>query len=286
MEKISLKTIYEVQFDTEQLIIDSTNNINKSLTVSQRIFEVTIGSMQGGNAQQMADGTLFSTTQTIRNKYTNDVYSNALYDIVGEIETQTNLTRRTIVAILKAIKEEKFLMIRKNPEEFISSCSRLINEVKSKLIINNIVYRKIEDSYDAKTVFTNDKSALRSSDQLSKHVYDFLTTDSAIEAEFAKALDTSTEVIVYAKLPKSFYISTPVAKYSPDWAIVFDKEKVRHIYFVAETKGSESDLQIRPMEALKIHCAEQHFEAIGEGQVKFSMVSTYAKLLEIVKVIK
>ena len=285
-KKISLKTIYEVQFDTEQLIIDSTNNINKSLTVSQRIFEVTIGSMQGGNAQQMADGTLFSTTQTIRNKYTNDVYSNALYDIVGEIETQTNLTRRTIVAILKAIKEEKFLMIRKNPEEFISSCSRLINEVKSKLIINNIVYRKIEDSYDAKTVFTNDKSALRSSDQLSKHVYDFLTTDSAIEAEFAKALDTSTEVIVYAKLPKSFYISTPVAKYSPDWAIVFDKEKVRHIYFVAETKGSESDLQIRPMEALKIHCAEQHFEAIGEGQVKFSMVSTYAKLLEIVKVIK
>src|SRR5690606_36827703 len=195
-------------------------------------------------------------------KLDNDLYSDTLYDIVGEIEEKTNLTRRTIVEILKAIREEKFAMIRKNPEEFIARCSKLINEAKASLIINNIVYHKTDERYDAKTVFTNDKSALRHSDLLKKHVYDYLTSDSKIEADFARALENSVELVVYAKLQRSFYISTPVANYSPDWAIAFDKDKVRHIYFVAETKGSDSDMELREIEKLKIHCAEEHFDTI------------------------
>ena len=174
-------------------------------------------------------------------------------------------------------------MLHKNPEEFIAKCSKLINEVKASLIINNIVYHKTEERYDAKTVFTNDKSALRDSELLKKHIYDYLTSDSKIESDFAKDLENSVEVIVYAKLPKSFYIPTPVANYSPDWAIVFDKEKVRHIYFVAETKGSDSDMDLRGIEQLKIHCAEQHFSSISGGVVKFSKVSSFDKLLEIVQ---
>ena len=90
-------------------------------------------------------------------------------------------------------------------------------------------------------------------------------------------------MIVYAKLPKSFYITTPVANCSPDWAIVFDKDKVRHIYFVAETKGSDSDMDLRGIEHLKLHCAEKHFETISVGIVKFSKVSSYDKLMEIVQ---
>ena len=93
------------------------------------------------------------------------------------------------------------------------------------------------------------------------------------------------EVVVYAKLPKSFYISTPIANYSPDWAIVFNKDKIRHIYFVAETKGSESDMELREIEKLKLHCAEKHFDSISGGKVKFSKISTYGKLLEVVKFI-
>lgn len=174
-------------------------------------------------------------------------------------------------------------MLRKNPEEFIAKCSRLINEVKASLIINNIVYHKIEERHDAKTVFTNDKFALRNSDLLKKHIYDYLTSDSKIESDFAKALENSTEVVVYAKLPKSFYISTPVANYSPDWAIVFDKDKVRHIYFVAESKGSDSDMDLREIEKLKIHCATEHFKEISGNEVKFEKVSSYDKLLEIVQ---
>ena len=116
---------------------------------------------------------------------------------------------------------------------------------------------------------------------LQKHIYDFLTSDSKIEEEFAKALENTTEVVVYAKLPKSFYVSTPVANYSPDWAIVFDREKHRDVYFVAETKGSASDLDLRGIEYLKIHCAEKHFEEVSDKEVQFKKVATYDELREI-----
>jgi len=282
-EKISLKTIYEVRFDTSKLIADSKTSINAQLHIGDRIYEVKTGELEDGNKQQLEEGILMRESARQLMKVKNDPYTNALYDIVGEIEARTNLTRSTVVAILKAIKEEKFLLLRKNPEEFISKCSKLINEVKASLIINNIVYHKIDARHDAKTVFTNDKSAIRNSDLLKKHIYDYLTSDSKIESDFAKALDNSTEVVVYAKLPKSFYISTPVANYSPDWAIVFDKEKVRHIYFVAETKGSDSEMDLREIEKLKIHCAGEHFKEISGSEVRFDYVSSYDKLIEIVQ---
>ena len=282
-DKINLKTIYEVRFDTAKLIADSKGRIDRDLHISDRTYEVRTGELRDGTKEQMQDGALIVESERQNLKLKNDIYTNATYDIVGEIEAQTNLTRRTIVEILKAISALKFGFVRKNPEEFIAKCSKLINEVKASLIINNIVYHKTEERHDAKTVFTNDKTALRESEQLKKHIYDFLTTDSTIEADFAKALESSTEVVVYAKLPKSFYISTPVANYSPDWAIVFDKDKVRHIYFVAETKGSDSDMDLREIEKLKIHCAEKHFDTISGGVVKFSKVSGYDKLLDIVQ---
>jgi type III restriction enzyme len=282
-EKINLKTVYEVQFDTDKLIRDSKRRIDAQLQVSERTFQVVEAEMQTGTAQQMNDGTLFQVTNRQNTRYTDDLFTNTVYDVVGEIEDRTHLTRRTIVAILKAIRPDKFTLLRKNPEEFIARCSRLINETKASLIINNIVYHKVDDYHDSRTVFTNDKYALRNSELLKKHIYNYLTSDSKIESDFAKELEESTEVIVYAKLPKSFYIATPIANYSPDWAIVLDKDKVRHIYFIAETKGSESDFDLREIERLKIHCAMKHFETISGGMVKFSKLSSYDKLLEIVQ---
>ena len=283
-EKINLKTIYEVQFDTEQLIRDAKIKIDAQLNIGDRVYEVKTGELEDGTAQQMKEGELIKESKRQYMKLKKDLYSNTVYDVVGEIEVQTNLTRRTIVEILKKIKQEKFLLIRKNPEVFIAKCSKLINEVKASLIINNIVYRKTEERYDAKTVFTNDKFALRKSELLKKHIYDYLTSDSKIESDFATALDNSTEVVVYAKLPKSFYVSTPVANYSPDWAIVFDKEKVRHIYFVAETKGSDSDMDLREIEKLKIHCATEHFKEISGAEVQFKRVASYDSLREMLVV--
>lgn len=281
-DKINLKTIYEVQFDSDKLIEDAKIKINAQLNISDRLYEVKTGELEDGTAEQMREGNLVRESERETLKLKTNLYSNTLYDVVGEIEVQTNLTRRTIVEILKKVHQEKFLLIRKNPEEFISKSSKLINEVKASLIINNIVYHKTEERHDSRTVFSNDKHALRNSEHLKKHVYDFLTSDSKIESDFAKALENSTEVVVYAKLPKSFYVSTPVAKYSPDWAIVFDKEKVRHIYFVAETKGSDSDLDLREIEKLKIHCATEHFKVIAGKEVTFTKVASYERLMEII----
>ena len=283
--KISVKTIYEVQFDTEKLIQDSKNRINADLNIGDRIYEVKTGELEEGTKEQMREGNLVRESTRQYMKLKNDLYTNTVYDVVGEIEVHTNLTRKSIVEILKLIKAEKFLLIRKNPEEFIAKCSKLINEVKASLIINNIVYHKTVERHDAKTVFTNNKVSLRNADVLEKHIYDFLgeVNPSNIETEFLKALENSKEVTVYAKLPRSFHITTPIANYNPDWAIVFDREKVREIYFVAETKGSDSDMDLRGVEALKIHCAKRHFEEISDGEVKFERVSSYEKLMEVVQ---
>lgn len=281
--KINLKSIYEVNYNSEKLIADSKNRINADLNISERSYEVKSGELQQATKDQLGNKEAFKAGPGVNKKLNTDIYTNTVYDIVGEIVNITNLTRRTVVEILKGIAPQKFLLVRRNPEEFIAKCGKLINEVKASLIINNIVYHKTEDRHDAKTVFTNDTSAIRRSELLKKNIYDYLTTDSKTEAKFAEALENSTEVIVYAKLPKSFYITTPVANYSPDWAIVFDKDLVRHIYFVAETKGSDSEMDLRGIEQLKIHCAGEHFNAIGNGEITYSKISSYEKLLEIVQ---
>jgi len=183
---------------------------------------------------------------------------------------------------LSKIKESRFLLIGKNPEEFIAKCSTIINEVKSQLIVNHISYHKTDERFDAATVFGNDSRAVLQSDMLKHHIYDYLITDSNIETEFAKQLDTAEEVMVYAKLPKSFYITTPVGKYSPDWAIVFNQDKVRNVYFVAETKGTESELNLRGVEKLKKHCAEVHFNQISNDEVKYHVVKSYEGMLDLV----
>ena len=282
-KKISLKTIYEVKFDTPKLIEESVNLINSELHIADMVYEVKTGEQKAeGTKQDMDSGTHIAQSSTERFKLKSNPYHSTVYDLVGEIENHTLLTRRTIVDILQKIQPNKFYLLGKNPEEFIAKISKIINEAKARLIINNIVYHKIEEEYDSKTVFTNDYSVLRSSICLKKHIYDHLTSDSGIETEFAKALEQAVEVVVYAKFPKNFYITTPVGRYSPDWAIVFDKEKVRYIYFVAETKGADSSMELRGTENLKIHCAKVHFEEIAGTEVKYDVVSSYDKLMELV----
>ncbi len=280
-KKISLKTVYEVKFDTDKLIEQSKIRINADLHISDRKYEIKTGEMGELDKNMLKEGEAIYVTRTDSKKLSSDLYTQVAYDIVGEIEALTNLKRSTVVAILKSIKEGQFFLLRKNPEEFIAKCAKLINETKASLIINNIAYHKTEESFDAKTVFTNTKNILRTEEMLQKHIYDFLETDSKIEREFTRNLEQATEVVVYAKLPKGFYIATPVANYSPDWAIVLDNEKVKHIYFVAETKGSENTNDLRGVEQLKIHCAKEHFKTISNGEVKFDVITTYSKLLEI-----
>ena len=281
--KINFKSIYEVKFDTPKLIEQSTILINAQLNIADRVYEVRTGTLAEGTQQEMKQGNLFQEDQKEYNKLKTNRYTDTVYDIVGEIEAKTHLTRRTIVDILKAIKKEKFLLLQKNPEEFIAKSARLINEAKASLVINNIVYHKTDERHDAKTIFTNDKNALRNTEQLKKHIYDFIETDSKEEKKFVHAMDKTVEIIVYAKLPRSFSIPTPVGNFSPDWAIVFDKDKVRHIYFVVETKGTMSGLELREIEKLKIHCASEHYKAISGHEVIFGQAKNYDTLMEIVR---
>ncbi|EKT4548724.1 DEAD/DEAH box helicase family protein [Flavobacterium psychrophilum] len=281
--RINIKSIYEVKFDTDKLIEDSKNRINKDLHIADRSYEVKEGVLEQTTKQKIDNNEAIQLTSRATKKLDTDIYTNTVYDIIGEIVNATNLKRTTVVTILKKISPNQFYLIRKNPEEFIAKCSKLINETKASLIINNIVYHKTEERYDAKTVFTNSKESLRQTEILKKHIYDYLISDSKVEREFASALETSEEVTVYAKLPKGFYITTPVAKYSPDWAIVFDKNKVRQIYFVAETKGTDSEMEKRGIENLKIHCADEHFKEISNCEVKFAAVSSYEKMMDIVQ---
>lgn len=281
--RINIKSIYEVKFDTDKLIEDSKNRINNDLHIADRSYEVKEGVLEQTTKQKIDNNEAIQITSRATKKLDTDVYTNTVYDIIGEIVNATNLKRTTVVTILKKINPNQFYLIRKNPEEFIAKCSKLINETKASLIINNIVYHKTEERYDAKTVFTNSKESLRQTEVLKKHIYDYLVSDSKVEREFASALEASEEVTVYAKLPSGFKITIPNGTYNPDWAIVFDKDKVRQIYFIAETKGSDSEMDLRSIEKLKIHCAKVHFPVISDNEVKFDVVNSYEKMMEIVQ---
>jgi type III restriction enzyme len=282
--KINSKSIYKVNFNDEMLINQSKDLINAQLHIRDKVYEVRSGELQDGTKEEMEAGTLIKEAPVKYNAIVKNIYSNTAYDIVGEIEEKTFLTRATISTILSKLKSEKFLLLRKNPEEFIAKCSRLINEVKASLIYNKVEYFKTEETYDAITIFGNDGKALRSEETLKKHIYDFIKTDSDTEMSFVNDLENSTHIVVYAKLPKKFSIPTPVGPFNPDWAIVLDKETVRHIYFVVETKGSMSDQNLRELEKLKIHCATEHFKAVSGSDVTFDRINSYDNLMEIVQI--
>ncbi|MBP7953692.1 MAG: hypothetical protein KAZ14_00825, partial [Nitrosomonas sp.] len=161
--------------------------------------------------------------------------------------------------------------------------ARLMNEQKATVIVEHIAYDPTGDAYSS-DIFAQEKAKedFSKAVKANHHVYDYVFTDSQNERNFVKELDASTEVVVYAKLPKGFFIPTPVGNYNPDWAIAFQQGKVKHVYFVAETKGSMSSMDLRKIEASKIECARKFFTKITSDQVKYDVVNSYGKLMELV----
>ena len=201
--------------------------------------------------------------------------------MVGKLVAETGLTRKAIVEILTGIEKSVFDQFKDNPEEFIIKAADLINDEKATAIIQHITYNMLGERYDT-DIFTEPtlKGKLgMNAMKVQRHLYDHIVYDSINERDFASELDTNTDVAVYVKLPDSFYISTPVGRYNPDWAIAFYKGTVKHVYFVAETKGSMHPMQLRLIEESKIHCAREHFKAISNGNVIYDVVDSYAALL-------
>ena len=282
-EKINSKSVYVVDFDTEELIRKSINSLDRKLHVSKIYFKIETGTMnQIKSKEELISGSAF--VKEVSQGYGNviSVSSNVKYDLIGKMVDETGLTRKAIIKILQGIQPSTFDQFKINPEEFIIKASSLINDEKATAIIEHITYNVMDDKYDT-DVFTDPTIKGRlgvNAMKANKHLYDHIVYDSTNEKDFATELDTNKDVAVYVKLPDGFYISTPVGKYNPDWAIAFYEGTVKHIYFVAETKGSMNSMQLRLIEESKIHCAREHFKAISNGKVIYDVVDSYQTLLQ------
>ena len=283
-QRISPKSVYVVDFDTDELVQKAVDALNRNLRVSKVFFKVETGTMEEIKSRdELLEGNAFSKSRSSTYDSSKRIRTNhsVKYDLVGKLVGETGLTRKAVVQILTGIEKAVFDQFKDNPEEFIIKAAGLINDEKATAIIQHITYNMLEERYDT-DIFTEPtiKGKLGANAmKAQRHLYDHIVYDSTNERDFASELDTNTDVAVYVKLPDSFYISTPVGHYNPDWAIAFYEGTVKHIYFVAETKGSMSSMQLRQIEESKIHCAREHFKAISGDNVVYDVVDSYETLL-------
>jgi len=286
-EKINSRTAYVVDFDSRQLIRKSIESLDEHLKVQKIFYKVETGEQK----TTITDKDTIVRGESFEKKDRDDIRAEAKantgvkYDLIGKIAESTNLTRRDVAEILKGIQKSTFDQFGNNPEEFIIKASKLIDEQKATVIVEHISYNLLEKTYDT-GIFTEPslkKGTIgKNAIPARKSLYNYIITDSDIERKFAADIDNDNKVAVYVKLPGGFYIDTPVGKYNPDWAIAFYEGSVKHIYFVAETKGDLSTLQLRPIESLKIQCAREHFRKISSDSVKYEVVTDYVGLLNAV----
>ncbi|EDT05616.1 type III restriction protein res subunit [Burkholderia ambifaria IOP40-10] len=288
--RINRKAAYSVEFNSSELVQKAVKEIDSGLRVTplqytiqqgEQASAVTYDGMKNGNAFEL------KTTETETNR--NSIHSSVKYDLIGKLAEGTQLTRRTVAEVLKGVNVAVFAQFKTNPESFIAEAIRLINEQKATVIIEHLAYDSVDDKFDL-DIFTAGQTKQdfsKAGNKLQRHIYDYVLTDSKVEQEFVKELDTAKEVVVYAKLPRGFLIPTPVGDYNPDWAVAFKEGSVKHIYFVAETKGSMSTMELREIEKTKIKCAREFFREINRGyaseNVKYDVVDNFGKLMEVVK---
>jgi type III restriction enzyme len=286
--RINQKAVYRVEFDSEELVRKCVSALDSQLRVTPLQYTVQTGIQGDGlTDEQLKAGDGFAVTESTTERG-GSVHSLVKYDLLGKIAENTELTRKTAAEILTGIQASVFGQFKENPEHFITEASRIIAEQKATMVIERLAYDGLAERYDV-DIFTANQTGQdfsKASAKLKRHVYDYVVTDSEIERKFADELDTASEVVVYAKLPRGFLIPTPVGDYNPDWAISFKEGSVKHIYFVAETKGTMSSMKLREIENTKIACARKFFDEIGqrvsEDRVKYDVVTSYEKLMDIV----
>ncbi len=282
-KRINHKAAYTVDFSSDELIKKAIEALDRQIDIPKLTYTVKKATQTGG-------GTFVAgvhESHKVDEHYTD---TGLKYDLIGKVAEGTVLTRKTVRDILAGMQKARFDQFKNNPEKFIAEVIRIINEQKATMIVEHIQYHILEDTYSS-DIFTKNQMILPAymtpirddGKPLQKHIYDFLTTDSSGEKCFAKELDNSAEVVVYAKLPGGFAIPTPLGSYNPDWAIAFKEGSVKHLYFVAETKGSLSELQLREIEKAKIACAKKFFVSLGvkdtQYHVTYRQVATYTDLM-------
>lgn len=288
--RINRKAAYSVQFDSQELVAKAVRGLDEHLRVTPLQYTIQRGEQSAlVTYDGVNSGSAFVLKVTETDANVHSIHSAVKYDLIGKLAEGTQLTRRTIADILSDLNVAVFAQFKTNPESFIAEAVRLINEQKATVIIEHLAYDPVADQFDL-DIFTAGQTKQdfsKAGDKLQRHIYDYVLTDSNIEREFVKELDTCTDVVVYAKLPRGFLIPTPVGDYNPDWAISFKEGAVKHVYFVAETKGSMSSMHLTPIEQTKIDCARKFFDEINKKyapeNVKYDVVNSFGKLMELVK---
>jgi len=282
--RINRKAAYTVEFETPELVAKCVKALEAELKVSPMQYTVVTGTqVDNATFDGVKQGESFKVTESTTDFHRASAHSAVKYDLIGRLAGETQLTRATVASVLQGINKAVFSQYRTNPEDFMQKAARLMNEQKATVIVEHIAYDPTGDTHTM-DIFTQDKPKedFSKAVKANHHIYDYVFTDSKNERDFVRELDASTEVVVYAKLPRGFFIPTPVGNYNPDWAIAFQQGKVKHVYFVAETKGSMSSMDLRKIEESKIECARKFFAKITSDQVKYDVVDGYGKLMELV----
>lgn len=274
--EINHKYVYTVHYDSDELIEKTIANLRKNLNVTKLQYVMVIGE------QDKERVTEFGNTKSATRELTDVCTSSVPYDVVGDIARGARLTRRSVVKILKGIGM-KALLFKNNPEEFIRNVIKAIRDEKATMIIDHITYNPSKsDPYDS-TIFVPERRLnINKVVELSKHITPYVAYDSNGERDFANSLQSATEVLIFAKLPRKFKIPTPVGYYAPDWAIVFEDGTVRHVFFVAETKGSLDKMELRGVELAKTECAKCLFNSISSNTTRYGVVDKFENLFNII----
>ena len=292
-KRINSKTFYTVDFNEDELVNKAAYSLESNLVVNKIRVKIVKGitNEKIKDKNELLEGQSMSLVKNGKqSEEPLELKFNQKYDLLGSIATNTGLTRKVVFKILSKINPPTFNQFKINPDDFIHKASQIINDVKSISVVAGIQYHKLDNQVIDSSIFTeNDIKGYLNVDAIasSKSIYDLVVFDSqTIEKTFANELESNKEVAVYTKLPsRGFYINTPMGRYNPDWAIVFTEGSVKHIYFVAETKGSTLDSSLRPVEQAKIECAAKHFAEISEnqaGKVVYHKVKNYQQVLQIV----
>ena len=272
---INHQYVYTVSYDTEELINHAVQHLNTDELQVRKLRYIKI---EGG--QDTDDVTRFGETKSSSHELTDVSTTLVSYDLIGQVAKGANLTRRTSARILQGLHPGKFALFRNNPEEFIRKVVQIIREQKATMIVEHIHYCLTDGKYDSNIFTAASKADFTKAYQSSKHITDYVVADSKGERNFAQDLDEAGEVVVYAKLPRSFQIPTPVGNYAPDWAIAMKRDKVKHIFFIAETKGSLQSMQLNAIENAKIDCCTKLFKEISTDNVRYHKVTTYQDLID------
>ena len=281
--RIHQKAVYAVHFDAAELVAKCVAAIDAELKVAPLQYTVERGEQTTeANYESVRSGRAFLTPQTQTARLDSSVHSGVCYDLIGKLAEETKLTRFTIGSILAGINPSVFALYQVNPEDFLRVAARLVNEQKATVIVEHLTYSATDEVYGVDIFAEKSRKDFSRGIRTDLHIYDYVFTDSQNERDFVQLLDKGTDIEVYAKLPKSFSIPTPVGGYTPDWAIAFKQGSVKHVYFIAETKGSLSSMELRKIEESKIECARKFFAKITSDQVKYDVVNSYSKLMELV----